>query len=70
MVLGGPVAGGRVYGRWPGLRPDQLYEGRDLAVTTDFRDLVGEVLARHLGTRDLGPVFPGYAPRPVGVLRS
>ena len=60
FVLGGGVRGGRVHGRWPGLAPDRLYEGRDLAITTDFRDLLGEVLARHLGARDLSRVFPGY----------
>jgi uncharacterized protein (DUF1501 family) len=73
FVLGGPVSGGKVHGRWPGLRSEQLYEGRDLAVTTDFRDLLGEVVARHLGVRDLAAVFPGYEPRPErfpGVLRS
>lgn len=61
MVLGGPVKGGRVYGRWPGLSPEQLYEERDLAVTTDFRDVLGEVVSRHLG-RGLHDVFPGYQP--------
>src|SRR5439155_730924 len=61
LVLGGDVRGGRVHGRWPGLAPDKLYEGRDLAITTDFRDVLGEVLARHLGARDLSRVFPGYA---------
>lgn len=60
LVLGGPVNGGHVLGRWPTLDPAARYAGRDLAVTTDFRDLFGEVLARHLGTRDLAPVFPGY----------
>jgi uncharacterized protein (DUF1501 family) len=60
LVLGGGVRGGRVAGHWPGLDPDQLFEARDVAVTTDFRDLFAEVLARHLGTRDLGPVFPDY----------
>jgi uncharacterized protein (DUF1501 family) len=63
LVLGGPVSGGKVHGRWPGLRGDQLYEGRDLAVTTDFRDLLGEVVARHLGVRDLARVFPGFSSR-------
>jgi len=62
FVLGGAVRGGRVHGRWPGLAPEHLYEGRDLAVTTDFRDLLGQILARHLGARDLRPVFPGYDP--------
>src|SRR5439155_1194629 len=64
LVLGGDVRGGRVHGRWPGLAPDKLYEGRDLAITTDFRDVLGEVLARHLGARDLSRVFPGYAVSP------
>ena len=52
FVMGGAVRGGRVHGRWPGLRDGDLYEGRDLAVTTDFRDLLGEVLSEHLGLRD------------------
>jgi uncharacterized protein (DUF1501 family) len=59
FVMGGAVRGGRVHGRWPGLAPDKLNEGRDLALTTDFRDLLGEVLTRHLGARDLSRVFPG-----------
>jgi uncharacterized protein (DUF1501 family) len=70
FVMGGSTAGGRVHGRWPGLESGQLYEGRDLAVTTDFRDLLGEVLSRHLGARDLRTVFPGYEPRFPGVLRA
>jgi len=61
FVLGGPVRGGRVLGPWPGLAPEQRYEGRDLAVTTDFRDLFGEVAARHLGIAQLDVIFPGYA---------
>jgi uncharacterized protein (DUF1501 family) len=60
FVLGGPVRGGRVAGTWPGLAPEQRYERRDLAVTTDFRDLFGEVVARHLGIGQLDVVFPGY----------
>jgi uncharacterized protein (DUF1501 family) len=63
LVLGGGVKGGKVYGDWPGLAPEQLYEGRDLAVTTDFRDVLGELAAKALGVRDLASVFPGYAPR-------
>jgi len=59
LALGGAVKGGRVYGRWPGLRPHQLFEGRDLAVTTDFRALFTEVATRHLGA-PAGPLFPGY----------
>jgi uncharacterized protein (DUF1501 family) len=61
FVMGGEVRGGRAHGRWPGLREGDLYEGRDLAVTTDFRDLLAEVLSAHLGARDLGRVFPGHA---------
>lgn len=60
LALGGGVKGGRVAGRWPGLTPEVRFEGRDVAVTTDFRDLFGEVLVKHLGARDLGAVFPGY----------
>jgi uncharacterized protein (DUF1501 family) len=73
FVLGGPVRGGRVHGRWPGLGADKLYEGRDLAVTTDFRDLLAEVLTRHLGVQDLAPVFPGRSSSPgrfPGVMRA
>jgi uncharacterized protein (DUF1501 family) len=61
MVLGGPVRGGKVYGRWPGLLHEQLYEERDLAVTTDFRDVLGELVARHLG-RSSDQVFPAFKP--------
>ncbi len=60
FMLGGPVRGGRVYGRWPGLDPSQLNEGRDLALTTDFRSVLGEAVATHLGNRDLATVFPGF----------
>jgi uncharacterized protein (DUF1501 family) len=60
FVLGGPVRGGRVYGRWPGLDPSQLNEGRDLALTTDFRRVLGEAVARHLGNNSLNSVFPGF----------
>ena len=61
FVMGGPVKGGKVYGRWPGLDQSQLYEGRDLAVTTDFRRVLGEAVTRHLGNPKLEQVFPGYA---------
>ncbi len=60
FVLGGPVKGAKVYGRWPGLDQSQLYEGRDLAVTTDFRLVLGEVVSQHLGNKDLASVFPGF----------
>jgi uncharacterized protein (DUF1501 family) len=61
FVMGGDVKGGHVYGKWPGLDDHQLNEGRDLALTTDFRSVVGEILTKHLGVKDLGPVFPGFA---------
>ena len=61
MVIGGGVRGGRVYGTWPGLSVERRYDGRDLAVTTDFRDVFGEIVTRHLGVTDAGAVFPGYA---------
>jgi len=71
MVLGGAVQGGKVYGKWPGLEKEQLFEGRDLAVTTDYRAVLGELIRGHLGQKDLGPVFPGYHPGdPLGLLRS
>jgi uncharacterized protein (DUF1501 family) len=61
FVVGNSVRGGKVYGDWPGLKSDQLNEGRDLALTTDFRDVFGEIAARHLGASNLKSVFPGYA---------
>ncbi len=60
FVMGGPVQGGKVYGKWPGLAPEQLNEGRDLALTTDFRDVLGEAVYRHLGNRAIDSVFPNY----------
>ena len=64
FVLGGPVKGGKVYGRWPGLDQSQLYEGRDLALTTDFRQVIGEAVARHMGNKNLANVFPGFDNQP------
>ncbi len=58
FVLGGPVRGGHIYGRWPGLKPEQLNEGRDLVVTTDFRQVLGEAAYKTLGARNLDLVFP------------
>ena len=58
FALGGPVRGGKVYGRWPGLSAEQLYEGRDLAITTDFRQVLGEAAYKTLGARDMQIVFP------------
>jgi uncharacterized protein (DUF1501 family) len=60
FVMGGEVKGGKVYGRWPGLGEGQLNDGRDLALTTDFRSVLGEILHKHIGVRDLVPVFPGF----------
>ena len=68
LVVGGGVRGGKVYGRWPGLAREQRYEGRDLAVTTDFRAVFGEVVRGHLALTDTRAVFPGFtAPRPLGL---
>jgi hypothetical protein len=58
------VKGGKVYGKWPGLANEQLNEGRDLVVTTDFRKVLGEAAYKTLGSRNLEAVFPG-APRPL-----
>ena len=69
FVLGGPVKGGKVYGRWPGLDQSQLYQGRDLALTTDFRQVLGETVYRHLGNRNLDQVFVGFENRPQNFLR-
>ncbi|HUS18675.1 MAG TPA: DUF1501 domain-containing protein [Terriglobales bacterium] len=60
LVLGGPVKGGRVYGKWPGLDDRHLYEGRDLELTTDFRTVLSECLSRHMNTKELGKVFPRF----------
>jgi uncharacterized protein (DUF1501 family) len=62
FVYGGPVKGGKVYGRWPGLAPEQLYESRDLALTTDFRDVFTEILTKHMRATDVGSIFPGFHP--------
>ncbi len=60
FVMGGPVKGGKVYGNWPGLAQEQLYQERDLALTTDFRDILSEAVCNHLGNTSLKPVFPNY----------
>ena len=64
FVLGGNVRGGRVYGEWPGLAREQLYEGRDLNVTTDFRTVLSELVSKQMGNRELTAVFPGFRPVP------
>ncbi|GAC1619138.1 MAG: DUF1501 domain-containing protein [Candidatus Acidiferrum sp.] len=73
LVMGGEVKGDHVYGKWPGLEDHQLNEGRDLALTTDFRSVMGEILAKHLGVKDLNVVFPGFDNNPqsfAGLIRS
>ena len=73
MLIGGPVKGGHVYGSWPGLRPEQRYESRDLAVTTDFRNVFAEVVTAHLGApaTSLTRILPGFTPtKPVGIIRG
>jgi uncharacterized protein (DUF1501 family) len=71
MVLGGKVQGGKIYGEWPGLEKEQLFEGRDLAVTTDFRTVLSELVRGHLGRNDLSSVFPGFKPgTSLGLLKS
>ena len=68
FVMGGDVKGGKVYGKWPGLQPHQLYEGRDLFLTTDFRDVLGELVNRQSGNPSLQGVFPGYHPKFLGLV--
>ena len=69
FVLGGQVKGGKVYGRWPGLANEQLNEGRDLAVTTDFRQVLGEAVSKTLGASNLDMLFPGAGLRTDRFLR-
>jgi uncharacterized protein (DUF1501 family) len=62
FVIGGGVKGGKVLGKWPGLAPEQLFEGRDLALTTDFRSVFAEVAGGHLGATRMDALFPGFRP--------
>jgi len=68
FVAGGAVKGGKVYGKWPGLAPEQLYEGRDLALTTDFRSVFSEILVKHMGSRDVAKLFPNFTATPARLL--
>ncbi|MCX5756494.1 MAG: DUF1501 domain-containing protein [Gemmatimonadetes bacterium] len=64
FVIGGGVKGKKVYGKWPGLAPEQLFEGRDLALTTDFRTVFSEIATGHLGATKLDTLFPGFKTGP------
>ena len=69
FVLGKNVNGGKVYGEWPGLSTEQLYDNRDLEITTDYRQILSEILIRRLGNPNLGAVFPGYTNyEPMGIV--
>jgi uncharacterized protein (DUF1501 family) len=69
FVMGGDVRGGRLYGQWPGLEREQLFEQRDLAVTTDFRNVLSELVSGHLGQKT-DAAFPGFKPdQRLGLLR-
>lgn len=70
MLLGGGVAGGKVFARWPGLADDQLEPPGDLRVTTDYRDVLAEIVARRLGNKHLSSVFPNHTPHFPGVVKS
>jgi uncharacterized protein (DUF1501 family) len=63
FAMGGSVKGGKVYGDWPTLAPDKLFQNRDLAITTDFRDVFGEIVSRHFNVpmSAMPTLFPQYA---------
>ncbi|HYE61449.1 MAG TPA: DUF1501 domain-containing protein [Phycisphaerales bacterium] len=67
IVMGNAIHGGRVLTQWPGLNASQLYQGIDLQVTTDYRDIVAEIAVNRLGNDDLPNLFPGYTPTFRGV---
>ncbi len=69
LVAGGGVRGGRYYGRWPGLARTSKQTLDDLAVTTDYRDVLGEVIATRFPDRSVSKVFPGHTYRPLGLMR-
>jgi uncharacterized protein (DUF1501 family) len=71
MIFGGPIKGGKVYGKWPGLAVEQRWQQRDLAVTTDFRTVFAELVSTHLGAKDVSPIFPGFTyGGPLGFVRA
>ena len=70
FVLGGNVQGGKVHGPWPGLAQEQLYEARDLAITTDFRGVLGDLVTGQLGNKSMKTVFPNYSGKFVPLLKA
>jgi uncharacterized protein (DUF1501 family) len=69
LVMGGAVQGGQVISKWPGLSKDNLVGPGDLAITIDYRDVLGEILSNRLNNPFLMEIFPGYHPQPVGVIK-
>jgi uncharacterized protein (DUF1501 family) len=69
LLLGGGLVGGQVHGAWPGLAEGQLFGPGDLAVTTDYRDVLSEICRRRLNNPAVELIFPGYQPRAVGVAK-
>jgi uncharacterized protein (DUF1501 family) len=70
FLVGGGVQGGQVYAKWPGLEDHQLDETGDLRVTTDYRDVLAEVVKNRMGNDAIAEVFPDYTPKPLGILRT
>lgn len=70
FVMGGGAVGGKVHARWPGLARDKLYGPGDLALTTDYRDVLAEILTLRMGNLRVAEVFPGYTPSPRGIVRA
>jgi uncharacterized protein (DUF1501 family) len=70
LVMGGQVKGGNIYGRWPGLANEQLDNQVDLAVTTDYRNVLGEIAMKRFGHPHMNIVFPGLVPAPLGILQA
>jgi uncharacterized protein (DUF1501 family) len=68
MVLGGNVDGGKVHGEWPGMREGQLIGPGDLAVTTDYRDVLSEVITKRLNNQAVSEIFPEYQPKIKGIV--
>jgi uncharacterized protein (DUF1501 family) len=70
MMLGAKVKGGRMYGNWPGLANGDLDEGADLAITTDYRSVLAEMMSGHMGFADTGTLFPGFEGKGLGYLAA